>query len=319
MAAWQALEQGAKDSARAADTRRMTTVLDISAARSAQRQARIDTILAVCAEEFPPKDLGYEEKTGHLVTTPASWQYFERVFTAFGLELPTDVEAQAALGATMYLLGTIGDKVELRAKTPRSYESVSKTLTEPERQFLDALWSASTARVRELAGELRVLEKRPEAVEADQKLGPFKGTNLEEGMRRFATQQAALVGELKTLVAGRKNRSPIKAPSLHALRMTKRGGKTLLEVFDHMLARKPGGWDRLLAPWGLIPLHYPNIDVALDLEATGKAARILEKALGPGWRAAVAQDADALDVKYMIDDSVVSHAWAIFRHKVKDY
>ena len=146
----------------------------------------------------------------------------------------------------------------------------------------------------------------------------FSGTPIGASVDAHRASQAALVDVMRSLVAGKRDPSPLTAPSLHALRLLKRKGETLAEVMQHMLERKPGSWDYMLKPWGLVPTRFPDLNMSLDIGEGCKAEKTLAKALGPGWRAAVAADCYALDIKFGTLVPGVWHAYAQFRHRVPE-
>lgn len=97
---------------------RLQKISSLSERRKHGQKARIRKILGACkgAAWGIPQDLSVEESTGHLVATSENWTFFEQLFEVFMLELPRDVDAEAALGAAMYLAGTLGSKISLRER-----------------------------------------------------------------------------------------------------------------------------------------------------------------------------------------------------------
>ena len=135
------------------------SIIDFATARAERAQRRIDCILAVMELDLP-KDLVEEEGTGDLVATPEQWQYFEAVFSAFSLELPKNLSAKAAIAASVYLAGHLGADIKLRTINPTAFAKVSSLLTDLERSFIQTLWDDDVTKARELAVQLRVLDKR---------------------------------------------------------------------------------------------------------------------------------------------------------------
>lgn len=137
-------------------------VLSLQSKKQALQELRIAQILAVLetARTFPT-NLGEEVPTGDLVATRDNWAYFERVFEAFQLELPRDVNAQAAIGSVVYLAGHLGSKIKLRATNESVYQRVKSTLTPPEREYVESLFGQDTRRPGVLIQQLGVLQKLP--------------------------------------------------------------------------------------------------------------------------------------------------------------
>lgn len=122
------------------------------------RIKRINEILETVelAQEYPP-ELTYDEN-GDLVASKEAWEYFERIHKAFFRELPQTVNAQAVLNSVAYLGGSLGVKVLTRLQNEPVYEMVKKTLTQLERDFIDALFSDDLHKPVELAQQLPVFE-----------------------------------------------------------------------------------------------------------------------------------------------------------------
>lgn len=139
-----------------------STVVSLLDRKQALQKDRLARIMEVLEAPYSlPEGLCVEDESGDLVAPPQAWAYFERLFGAFMVELPTNVGAQATLGATIYLAGHLGSKIKLRAVNESAYQRVQSTLSLLEQQFVESLFASDPSAPAKLIRQLDVLQKRP--------------------------------------------------------------------------------------------------------------------------------------------------------------
>jgi hypothetical protein len=137
-------------------------VINLEDQRAAIQQARVEKILRTLETIGPcPSDLCVDTETGDLVATSESWKHFERLTEAFLLKLPTDINAQNAIAADIYLVGHLGSKIKLRANNERVYRYVQSVLSPLEQEFIESLFETDLNRPVHLIQQLGVFEKLP--------------------------------------------------------------------------------------------------------------------------------------------------------------
>lgn len=135
-------------------------VIDFSARKQLYAQSRVEEIISLVNMPFPDS-IACEEGSGDLIAPASDWDYYVRAHRAFGVELPTDVLADAVVCSVLYLLGRLGSMVKIRAKDEALYEQLKRTRTLEELSCIDSIFEGTLAQTRELTQALRPLDKRP--------------------------------------------------------------------------------------------------------------------------------------------------------------
>ena len=137
-------------------------VLSLQGRKQDLQKSRLERILSVLeTTQAFPANLGVEGPSGDLVARAEDWAFFECIFEAFQVELPRDLNAQAAIGSVVYLAGHLGSKIKLRATNESAYRRVQKTLSPLEQEFIEALFGQDTRLPARLIKQLDVLQKLP--------------------------------------------------------------------------------------------------------------------------------------------------------------
>lgn len=135
-------------------------IISLPERMSTIRQGRLERILASLNLDMP-LSLGQEVGTGDLVATPEEWGYFESLFSAFMAEMPVNIKALNAIGAAIYLSGTIGSNIKLRLTNEDVYHRVKGLLTAKEQAYIEALFTGALNAPAELIEQMGVFEKLP--------------------------------------------------------------------------------------------------------------------------------------------------------------